>query len=271
MWSKCASARVQDGFSCLIQELEETVSVIGVSRRAPRMWQIAADGLGDARPCGTSDPFEGVGSPARAEGVAAAKVYAPDVPPRAAEGCHCLLIRGAQLTAHASCPHPRQAGAGLPVKVAPGVRALLRRQRSGTHRRVAGFAADVIGLGGQVTPWIGVRAGYLGRILAAQLVQEPVDSAGLIAATRTMDHPERRVFDQRPRRPPGIQFCGNTLKQIADLGFIVFAFAELDVPDLIPVHRRSQALVLMTRSVTPAVLSWLCSGGFGPTVARELG
>jgi len=77
---------------------------------------------------------------------------------------------------------------------------------------------DVIGLGGQLTPRIGVRAGDLGWVLLApKLVQEPIDGIGLIAATGTTDHPERRVRDQRPRRPPGIEFCGNALKQFVDL------------------------------------------------------
>jgi hypothetical protein len=50
----------------------------------------------------------------------------------------------------------------------------------------------VIGISGEVAPWVRVYAGHLVRVLMAlHLVQEPVDGAGVIAANGTLM--ERRV------------------------------------------------------------------------------
>ena len=59
--------------------------------------------------------------------------------------------------------------------------------------------------------------------MAQELVQEPVDGAGVIAAAR--DRFERRVRDERPGGPSGVEFCGNAGKQGVDLGAVVSAAA----------------------------------------------
>ena len=93
-------------------------------------------------------------------------------------------------------------------------------------------------------------------LLAPQLVKEPVDGAGVIAAP---EEPllERRVRDERPGRPSGIEFCCNALKQVIDLGCVVCAAAELDVPDLVPVHLRSRAFVPIKHECGISGLYWL--------------
>jgi hypothetical protein len=55
-------------------------------------------------------------------------------------------------------------------------------------------------------------------------------------ATSREPRSEHRVRDQRPGRSSGIEFCGDVLQQIVDLGYVAHAVAELDVPDLVRIH-----------------------------------
>src|SRR5215470_19793755 len=113
----------------------------------------------------------------------------------------------------------------------------------------------------QPAPRVTVHSGRLSSILpAAELVQEPVDGVHLIADVGQL---ERRAHDQRPGRPPGVEFYSDAAKQVIDLGRVVTSDSrrppsrpptsparEPDAPDLVPIHRQSWALVLMGKSVT---------------------
>jgi hypothetical protein len=88
-----------------------------------------------------------------------------------------------------------------------------------------------------------------------ELLQEPVDGPGVIAADKGPPL-ERRARDQRPGRPPGIEFRGDAVKQLVDLGRVVEAFAKRDVLDLVPFstgsHGSASFMVMALPSLPPA-------------------
>lgn len=127
------------------------------------------------------------------------------------------------------------------MEVAPRGRALLSE---------AGPAAAERLHHGQAAPGVCACPGQVTMILpAAELIQEPVNSLVVIAPYSSLSEP--RVCDQRPDRSPGVELYSDAAKQIIDLGRVITAAAELDVPDVVSVHPHSQAFVLMSRTLTP--------------------
>ncbi|HEX2321723.1 MAG TPA: hypothetical protein VHJ18_22315 [Streptosporangiaceae bacterium] len=79
-----------------------------------------------------------------------------------------------------------------------------------------GITVDVIGIGGELAPWVRVDAGHRVRVLVAlQLDQEPVDSAGVIAANGPLM--ECRVRYEPPRPPSGIDFGRDPAEELVDV------------------------------------------------------
>jgi hypothetical protein len=97
---------------------------------------------------------------------------------------------------------------------------------------------------GQVAPRICVRPGPVTTILpASELLQEPVNRLDFISPGPEPSSPECRVRDHRPDWPADVELHSEAAKQIINLGRVVTATAETDIPDLVSVHYRSQALV----------------------------
>lgn len=78
-------------------------------------------------------------------------------------------------------------------------------------------------------------------ILAAQLLQEPVDGVLVIARP---SRSERRARDQRPDRPPGVELHSDATEHSVDLRRLVAAKATAEPrgADLVAVHERSITL-----------------------------
>jgi hypothetical protein len=124
------------------------------------------------------------------------------------------------------------------AKAAPRVRALTSEvlqvpagvfpahslpRRSSALGQVTRPAAGEIVPHGQVAPGVYGPSGQLRMVLPAEeLIQEPVDGAGLIAK---LSEPERHARDQRPNRPPGVELCSDAAQQIIDPGRVITAAA----------------------------------------------